>query len=111
MTPEQRDEGRRLWNAFRGCTFVNYAIHAQAWTDWTRRHADALLADPAIDVAEIKREAVREFAESLEKRFIRFAEMKPEHDNSAPNRQGYLWAAIDVRELAAARGVTLSKNT
>lgn len=69
LTPEQREEGRRLLEAYhryRHADLDNALGARGAMSAWMVEHADALLAEPAtIDVAEIKRAAVREFAQTL----------------------------------------------
>lgn len=81
LTPEQREEGRRLLSIFKAYwprkngpflsvnemreSLDNFDKIETRMGQWLIDHADALLADHEIDVAEIKRAAVREFARSI----------------------------------------------
>lgn len=102
LTPEQREEGRRLLERYSqervGIKIMQAAESILDWCLGRERRGEPnrfemllnAASEPEIDVAEINRQAVREFADAV-------CKSQP----CAPGFQG------TVRALAAARGVTL----
>lgn len=119
LTQEQREEGRRRLKRLR-TTHIEAYEHALAdWHVWTRQYADALLADPEIDVEEIKREAVREFARKVASKFganaqswsvLANVDSLPAGRELARARSDLWLAAADEVMVAAARGVNLDEK-
>jgi len=113
LTPEQREEGRRRLSRLRDASAVEYEAARADWHTWTRYHADALLADPE----EIKRAAVREFAEKAASKFRANAQswsvlanvdsLPAGRELALARSQEWLNAADEVVSMAD-RGVTLN---
>lgn len=106
LTPEQRDEGRRLLEAERVChtDTTHWEPECAELLDWLWENRESLLADHA----EISRAAVREFAIKI-----------LSHSYSDMNECRFCYV-VDIKETAldeygvdlnaAARGVTLDET-
>ena len=116
LTPEQREEGRRLLALIsrESQPIKEWATNSSAWEQWLEDNIDALLADPE----EIKRSAVREFAEAVHADFLEQIEIELKRSKCATmvetrieyeaRAEEWSEAAIRLEQFAAARGVTLN---
>lgn len=112
LTPEQREEGRRLLTVARRNRKARVSATDDTtgeWLQWIHKHADALLADTEIDVAEIKRQSVREFV-ALVVRTLEPRRKCAKDAGEAELARGLSQAIFTMCNLSVDRGVNLDEK-